>query len=554
MKRTRYFIITISCTVCLLAGCGDDGLRYTHILEVAQQQNVNYDSITHIDSIEDAVKYFDSHGSANERVRAHYLLGCAYRDAGEAPKALECYHDAVDCADTTKADCDYNLLVRLHAQMADLFYKQLLPYDMLTELEALYKCALHAEDTLNAIISIERKAGVYNLLNKPDSIIIIRQHASQLYKSNGHIKEAALALGPLIDRYVDKGELVEARKCIDFYEKESGAVKDGEIISSKATFYYSKGRYYLAKGDTDSVQFLFRKLLSPERTDNQKEAGYRGLYLLYKQIGNKDSLAKYADLCYQLNSKTYTKSASRELQNMQSLYNFSRSQRLASQMSDKAHRNLVIALLVTGVAILSIIIICAIWTCLYLYKGKKYELLLNEYANIKNNLRRTYSDLEKVSGKKSEIEKAYLLLKEEKEQDGEILTEQLKEYENMFHSRKEKDIKDDIHNSFIYIHIQSILKNHKAKMIRKDWADLDKMIDKVIPLLYNAITKNCPKISEDDYRICLLTRIYLSPSEISALTDIKLPTLTMRRIRLLKDIFNVTGKAEDFDKRILKIC
>ena len=65
----------------------------------------------------DVVDYYDHHGTANERMRAYYLLGCVDRDLGEAPQALECYHDAVDCADTTAQDCDYKLLSRVYGQM-----------------------------------------------------------------------------------------------------------------------------------------------------------------------------------------------------------------------------------------------------------------------------------------------------------------------------------------------------------------------------------------------------------------------------------------------------
>ena len=56
-------------------------------------------------------------------MEAYYLLGCVYRDLGEAPNALSVFHDAVDFADTTDIDCDYALLSRVHAQMADLLEK-----------------------------------------------------------------------------------------------------------------------------------------------------------------------------------------------------------------------------------------------------------------------------------------------------------------------------------------------------------------------------------------------------------------------------------------------
>ena len=82
--------------------------------------------------------YYDDHGTAQERMRAHYLLGCTYRDMGDAPRALECYHDAIDKADTTSADCDYKLLSRVYGQMAVLFQDAYLPYNQIEQLKNSY--------------------------------------------------------------------------------------------------------------------------------------------------------------------------------------------------------------------------------------------------------------------------------------------------------------------------------------------------------------------------------------------------------------------------------
>ena len=81
------------------------------LLDRADSLNRNYVPMTDgIDSLLlEAVEYYDRHGTPNQRMRAHYLLGCSYRDLDDAPQALHCYQDATDAADTLDSDCDYGL-------------------------------------------------------------------------------------------------------------------------------------------------------------------------------------------------------------------------------------------------------------------------------------------------------------------------------------------------------------------------------------------------------------------------------------------------------------
>lgn len=224
MKETK--TILLLCVMgSLLLGCSHDRIHYEHVLNQAEKQNADYDSITNLDSIKHAVEYFEDYGTANEKMRAYYLLGCAYMDMGEAPLALESYQNANDCADTTKTDCNYLCLMKIHSQMAELFYQQLLPCEMIEELYLQYKYALRVGNIYSAINSVERKAGAYELLDMPDSFIIIREKAFQLYKKHGYKKEAALSVGPLIDKLVDEGRLAEAKQYIDIFEKETDSGK-----------------------------------------------------------------------------------------------------------------------------------------------------------------------------------------------------------------------------------------------------------------------------------------------------------------------------------------
>ena len=548
MIRTRIYYFSIF-AVWLILGCTQKSPSlYDSILDKAEQQNANYDSITNIDSIEMAVKYCDKEGTAKDRLRAHYLLGCAYRDAGEAPKALECFHDAADNADTTQADFDYMTLVKVHSQMAELLYHQMLPYDQLKELEYMRYYALKAGNARIAINAFEHKAGVYELLNLPDSEINIRQRAYTEYKKHGYDKEAAMAIGPTARLYINKGLLKEAKFCLDTYEKEIGVVKDGEVNERKAIYYYHKGIYYLAIDMVDSAQFYFQKLAIPSSlSPDNVEAGYRGLYLLYKKKGQKDSLAKYADLSYLINDSIYTFSAKNDIQKMQTLYNYSRSQKEAIAMKDKANKNRTYFMIAL---VLGILVACVGFVAWIIAGQKKKEAinnLKNNYAHEKQNLEKTKNDLLKLK------DEEYTQLKEEKNLALAEHERRIQEYEKILNIRKNKAKKEELQATSIYHRIKQILKYPKKGMIRDDWKDLEQMIDENIPTFYQTLKRLYPKLNKSDYRMCMLIRLGFTPSEISILTNTPNSTISMKRSRLLFSMFQNEGKPEDFDKRIQEI-
>ena len=542
MKKT--ITILLFCVLgCLLTECSYDRTRYEHVLNQAERQNANYDSITNMDSIKSAVEYFNNHGSANEQVRAYYLLGCAHRDMGDSPQALEYYQKAVDSADTTQSNCDYKQLAKTHAQMAELFYHQLLPYEMLGELNLQYKNALLANNIQIAINAIEHKADMFELINQNDSVIRIRQSVYQLYKQHGYNKEAVMAIGPLIDKLLDMNRLSEAKLYLTIYEEESG-LGDNNIIEKRRTiYYYTKGRYYLAIEKPDSAKDLFQSLLDSSLNSDLHEAGYHGLYLLYKKTGQKDSLAKYADLCYQLNDAGYASEATQNMQQMQALYNYSRSQKDAKEMKARADRNKLILMAV--VTFLALIMAFGIY--LYQKKRRETEKLQAQYENAKTNLEKARKEQ-----KKMEEENSSLL--EEKNNDILAYQQQIREYESKLKIEKKKVTNKELMETPIYNRFKFVSTNYKETLQKKDWEDLRKMIDEKIPTFYSEIQANNINLQQRDYDLCILIRLYFTPADIGILTGLSSSNISMKRIRLLKRIFGTDGTPEDFDKRIQSIC
>ena len=131
-------------------------MRYHLLMLMAQNK---CDTIFHNDSLQKAlVNYFDHHGTPNEKMWAHYLLGRAFYDMGEALPAISEYNTAIASADTTSSDCDYWNLCRVRLNLVLLLYYQNLPYELLSELDGARNNAVKAGDKTSEIICYEKKS------------------------------------------------------------------------------------------------------------------------------------------------------------------------------------------------------------------------------------------------------------------------------------------------------------------------------------------------------------------------------------------------------------
>jgi len=254
--------------------------RMYHTLLFADAANKCYDTLPSDSLLREVAEFYDRHGTSNEQVRAHYLLGCAYRDLGEAPQALDCFHDAIDLADTTAKDCNYRLLMSVYGQMAYIFHKQNLPQDEFTAALDYKKNALLSKDTLNYIRGIELSIKALGLLKDTGNVMKLIKESQKLYKEHGlsymAIRENIIPIHFL----VEKGEFTEALRLMNEYEMESQLFdNDGNIARGREAYYYLKGSYYQKTNNLDSAEFYMRKML---RYGNQTDA-YRGLLSIFNE-------------------------------------------------------------------------------------------------------------------------------------------------------------------------------------------------------------------------------------------------------------------------------
>ena len=86
---TRNILVILFALLMFFACTGEDSRQMHKALMQAKAQNENFEPFTTDSTMLRVVDYYDSHGTANEQMLAHYFLGCVYRDLGDAPRALE---------------------------------------------------------------------------------------------------------------------------------------------------------------------------------------------------------------------------------------------------------------------------------------------------------------------------------------------------------------------------------------------------------------------------------------------------------------------------------
>ena len=105
---------------------------------------------------------------------------------------------------------------------------------------------------------------------------------------------------------------------------------------------------------------------------------------------------------------------------------------------------------------------------------------------------------------------------------------------------------ENIYETEAYLRFRDQSKHPQQSITREDWQALEAAIDTCLPDFRKKVDPN-RTMKDTDYYICMLIRLHFSPSEIAVFLDITLQNLYSRRKQLLKSVFNVVGKPDEFD-------
>ena len=509
----------------------------------ARTMNRDYISFTTDSVMKEVAGYYDRHGTSSERAEAHYLLGCAYRDLGEAPQALQCYHEAVAYADTT---ADGNLLFRIYGQMAELYDAQNLPHDEIAVMQEIQRLALKEHDSLMYIRALELMTKPYYKLADTAKVIETIWEAHRLYTERGDSQKAVNAFATLAHIMVKRGQLAKADSLLREFETKSGLFDDsGNIRRGHEMYYYIRGNYFLRAGKTYAAEEFFRRLLFVPGLDAD---ACRGLLSVFQKRRELDSIAKYA-LLFEAAVDSLNDSRSMEtVHQMAALYDYHRYQQKADMeelAAAEARGRANIAIVLT---VLLGIAACILFIRYRKGKQKEMDRLSKECLVISGMLakaRMEIDEVRKAAEERVNEAQSHDTLEAEMQEKLEEKTNEVKELEGRL---------QQIEEHYRYItHLSSMEKRKNSEAVRAiraktewrhgaklptadDWIKLTNQFRLDFPHYYTTLVQG-KKLATNELRTCMLLMLDFKEGEIAVLLDVKPQRVTNIKKRVNTKLF-----------------
>ena len=481
----------------LLTACTDSREQQLQLEELERQNRA--DSVMHdLALAQSLADHFDRHGTRNEQLRAHYILGRTHADRGELPQAVAAYNDAADRADTTATDCDYRTLSRAYAQLAQLYYNQLLPDNMIRHGRMAMKYTKMANDTMAYLACYAMLAEGYEMKNMSDSALQILLDSYSLYNKIGSRQLASSLCCSIAEIYRQQKNYSQAQKYMGEYETQSNFFdKCDNIEPGKEIYYFCKGQLCLDMSDKNCAEHYFRKLFGVANTYDLKIAAFDGLQRYYAKFFNRDSLVKYDRLSDSICSIAHNDVEMQKTLQVQAMYDYTHSQQIAHQKEQEAEWFKT-----------TLLVVCALSAILIL-------LFVIAYIHNRDEKQRLRDRIRLLSG--------YAVNK-------------------------------NLYDSPIAQHFRELLKaNPYQNPSMNDWKELAALIESEIPNFREKLQTDSHQLSDAEYDVCMLIKIQIPSSDIARLKQIVPSYVTQIRKNIYQRLFAKKGRANELDEYIMSL-
>lgn len=439
------------------------------------------------------VNFYESNYDPILLPQAYYFAGRTYYELHDSPRALSYFHKVLD--ELRKRD-DIRLRGITNAQMGYIMYYQGDFNKAYTFFHQSFMCDSVRKDTTGMAFDLRDMGHSIIDNHKENAIRMFKKALSLSIQSHDSTMISRLNLNLVLFYTFDESLNVDsARKYYHFYPHY---LNKGDMSG-----YHTIAAEYYRRIDKRDSMLYFQNLVLKEGNLYDQQQIYM-VRLLDRLSSLKDSessflLKKYVGCGDTISERTNLETISR----IQSYYDYGLREKentqLRAQNKQKEYELIFLIMALIVIAIFSYSI----------YIRQKYKTIP---------------------------------LKQQMERLKEIIAE------SKTHLASIPAMKEKFHESKICKSINDNLAQGKPAS-EDNWHELDKWMDENLPTFKTKLT-SLSKISNIEYKICLLIKLGYTPAEIANLVCRAESSVTMSRKRLYMKIFKKKGKAEDLDKFI----
>lgn len=511
---------------------------YHRLLTLAAEDKL-YVPHTSDSLIREIVRYYEGYGDSDKLMMAYYYQGSVWRDMNDAPRAIDCYHRALEAGRHTRCS---DLLISIYSQLGTLLaYQGVYDESQQATRTALALCRQY-RDTLSSPFFLRNIGRIWDIRRNKDSVYHYYNAALQQARYNQDsvmIEAVLLELGAISLSF---NEVDTAKMLLEKVKHRN---------DRKRFFHGILGRIYSREGQRDSARAYFNRALP--------YAGLRQQVTLHEELARLDyAEGRYAEAfshasqSMALRDSVTSLTETEEVAKINALYNYHRTEEMNRQLEQRNRRQ---RGWLYGVVSAALLAACA--TAVWL-RQKKHEAALQR-QKIRNLEAEQYrrSEAYRAESRRQLAELEAQLCKAEKDKDTarrELLETrhallELSAAKDRIEQQERGLLVSQLHRSSVYAFFHKAA-HEEVRITAENWQELQAAIDAAYDDFTGRLYSLCPNLSEMELHICWLIKIQLSPKDMAQVVGRSQSAVSMARTRLYKKIHQKEGTTSDFDKFI----
>lgn len=478
--------------------------------------------------------FYENASDKEKLCQSYYYVGKYYAEKNDAPQSISYYQKALSLTDK---NTPISFLSRIYNQSGSKYLVQDI-YDKALEMyEKSYDCDSIANDSIGMIYNLRDIATVYVFQKRYNESIALLHKALHLAKNTDDDGLIRCIWATLANSYYDAGNYKMSKQCLKEPLKGMSDIEMSDVYVLAAKLYYHENK-------ADSMLFFSEKLMN---TNNYYAKRTLSLILseFYLKKGDNINALKYNKLFKVFSDSINRATAIETVAKLNSVYNY----KLREEENEKLKTSEKEKIYILAIVILCGVVAVSLLLCINERNKKRYLQFKQISDNLQKLQEQTHLEAEKLLNDKSD---AIIQLKEEIEKQKAASENDKKDYEKRIADLQEKLNDYDKNSSTELAGIYDIIKNRldaQKNLSQNEWDEVDDLLENVYPCFKDKLYA-IDNLKTMDYRVCVLTKLGFSNSDIAVLINRSAPATSIKRGKLYNKLTCKNGTAKDFDEFI----